>query len=230
MINPVYGYLRVSGQKQISGHGFKRQLDSINKFCKKAGYKIDKIYQEAISGTKSESERREFSAMVADILSNGCNIVIVESLDRLAREYRVQEQLLIYLASRGIDLIAANTGENVTKAISDDPMKKALIQMQGIFAELDKSLLVRKLRKARDKTRKEKGHCEGPKFYGETPEEKEILKRVRYMRRRSKGLKKARTYQSIADELNSEGIKTKQGKAWNAALVYNILQKRKKEK
>ena len=228
MIKPVYGYLRVSGKKQISGHGFKRQLDSINKFCKKAGYKIDKIYQEAISGTKGEADREEFSAMVADILSNGIHVVVVESLDRLAREYRIQEQLLVYLASRNIDLIAANTGENVTQAISDDPMKKALIQMQGIFAELDKSLLVRKLRKARDKTRKEKGRCEGPKFFGETPEEKEILKRVRYMRRLPRGLnKRRRTYQSIADELNSEGIKTRQGKKWDAALVYNILKKKK---
>lgn len=227
MIKQAYAYCRVSGKKQIDGHGFQRQLDSINKFCKQAGYKLIKVYNEQISGTKGEADREEFSAMVADILSNGIHVVIVESLDRLAREYRTQEQLLIYLASRGIDLIAANTGENVTKAISDDPMKKALIQMQGIFAELDKSLLVRKLRKARDKTRKEKGRCEGPKFYGETPEEAAILKRVRYMRRRSKGLRKARTYQSIADELNSEGIVTKQGKAWNAALVYNILQKRK---
>ena len=71
----------------------------------------------------------------------------------MAREYRIQEQLLIYLVSKGIDLISANTGENVTQAIQDDPMKKAMVQIQGIFSELDKVLLVRKLRKAREKVR-----------------------------------------------------------------------------
>lgn len=228
MIKQVYGYCRVSGAKQITGHGLQRQLEAIKIFCKQAGFEVIKVYNEAVSGTKGESDRTEFSAMITDILSNGCNTVIIESLDRLAREYRIQEQLLIYLASRGIDLIAANTAENITQAIADDPMKKALVQMQGVFAELDKSLLVRKLRKARDKTRQEKGRCEGPKFFGETPEEKEILKRVQYMRRLPRGLNKTRrTYQSIADELNTEGIKTRQGKRWDAALVYNILKKRK---
>jgi DNA invertase Pin-like site-specific DNA recombinase len=221
----AYGYVRVSGRKQIDGHGFERQMDSINKLCKAEGYQIEKIFKEQISGTNDETERPEFSSMCAEILSNGIRIVIVESLDRLAREYRIQEQLLIYLSSKGIDLIAANTGENVTKAISDDPMKKALVQMQGVFAELDKSQTIRKLKKARDKIRNEKGKCEGPKRYGETKEEAAILKRVRYMRRRPKNKGKPRTFQSIADQLNTEGIKTRQGKEWNAALIYNILKK-----
>ena len=45
--------------------------------------------------------------------------------------------------------VSASTGEAVTATMRDDPMRKALIQIQGVFAELDKSLLVRKLRKGR---------------------------------------------------------------------------------
>ena len=37
--------------------------------------------------------------------------------------------------------------------------------MQGIFSQLDKSLLVKKLRKAREQKRKETGKCEGRKGY-----------------------------------------------------------------
>jgi DNA invertase Pin-like site-specific DNA recombinase len=109
-----------------------------------------KTFNEQVSGTKDESERLEFSKMITDILSNGINTIVVESMDRLAREYRIQEHLVIFLASKGIDLISANTGENITRAISEDPMKKALIQMQGIFAELDKSMLIKRLHKIRD--------------------------------------------------------------------------------
>ena len=226
MIKSAYGYIRVSGKKQIDGHGFARQMDSINKFCKTNGYQIEKIFKEQVSGVNDETERPEFSSMCAEILSNGIKIVIIESLDRLAREYRIQEQLLIYLVSKGIDLIAANTGENVTQAISEDPMKKALVQMQGVFAELDKSQLVRKLKKARDKVRKELGKCEGPKPYGYTKEEKEVLKRVRLMRRKPRNPKqRPRTFKSIADQLNNEGIATRQGKQWDAALIFNVLKK-----
>jgi DNA invertase Pin-like site-specific DNA recombinase len=82
-------------------------------------------------------------------------------LDRLAREYRIQEQLLIYLASKELTLFSANTGENVTEAIMGDPMRKAMVQVQGIFAELDKSLLVNKLRKARQRKKAQTGRGEG---------------------------------------------------------------------
>ena len=225
MMKSVFAYCRVSGRGQIDGNGFDRQMEKIRHFCDEGGFPIIKEYKEQVSGTADENDRPEFSSMISGILSNGCDTVVVESLDRLAREYRIQEQMLIYLASKGINLVAANTGENITAAIHADPMKKALIQIQGVFAELDKSLLVKKLRKARDKVRKENGRCEGPRPYGSTPEEAEVLKRVRYMRRRSRGQKKPRTFQSIADQLNSEGVKTRQGKEWNAALVRNILKK-----
>ena len=149
MINSVYAYCRVSGKKQIDGHGLERQLDSIRKFCRREKLRVLKTFNEQVSGTKDETKRPEFSKMISDNLSNGINTIVVESMDRLAREYWIQEHLVIYLASRGIDLISANTGENITRAISEDPMKKALIQMQGIFAELDKSMLINRLHKAR---------------------------------------------------------------------------------
>ncbi len=165
--------------------------------------------------------------MISTAISNGCQTIIIEQLDRLAREYRVQESLLYYLASKGIDLYSAMTSENVTEAVSADPMKKALVQMQGIFSELDKSLLVNKLRKAREKIRKKKGRCEGKYPYGTLSGETEILKRIRLMRRKPKGSDiKRRSLQSIADQLNKEGIKTRQGKMWNASLVHNVLKRK----
>lgn len=225
MLKLAYGYARVSGRKQIDGHGFDRQIEAINKV---KGYQIEKVFKEQVSGKNDETERPEFSAMCSEILTNGIKIVIIESLDRLSRKLMIQEQLLIYLAARDIELIVANTGENVTKAISEDPMRKAMVQMQGVFSELDRNQLVRKLRKARDKVRNEKGKCEGPKFYGFFEGETEVLKRVRLMRRKPKNPKqKPRTFQSIADQLNSEGIRTRQDKKWTAALVYNILNKNK---
>ena len=57
--------------------------------------------------------------------------VIVESMDRLARELRIQETLLIYPASKGVDLISARTEENITQAVKSDPLKKALVWFPG---------------------------------------------------------------------------------------------------
>jgi len=147
---------------------------------------------------------------------------MVESLDRLAREFRVQETLLIYLVSKGIDVIVARTGENVTEAIQTDPMRKALVQIQGIFSELEKSLLVKKLRVARERKREADGKCEGRKSYAEAAPE--VLKEARRLRRKRKGMK-PRTYQEIAEELNRQGMMTMTGKKFTRANVMMLLRR-----
>jgi DNA invertase Pin-like site-specific DNA recombinase len=221
----AYCYLRVSDKSQLNGHGFDRQLEAIQKCAKDLGYEIIEVFrEEGISGTKGEEDRPAFQDMIAEILRDGVNVIFVESLDRLARQYRIQEHLLVYLVSKGIDLIAANTGEVVTQAIQDDPMKLAMVQMQGIFAELEKSLLVKKLRKARDRKRKRTGKCEGRKHYGEdSEEERKVVRRIKNMRRRRRGGYKGMTLQAIADQLNSEGIPTRLGKKWMRPQIKAVL-------
>ena len=225
-VKQVYAYLRVSSQGQVEGHGFNRQLEAIEKFCQGSGYRIAGVYKESASGTTEETERPAFSEMVSAILRNGVNTVVVESLDRLAREYRVSEHLIIYLASKGIDLINANTGENITKAILDDPMKKALVQIQGIFAELDKSMLVKKLRKSREAVRAAGKKCEGRKGYADHPEFKSILTKVRALRAKRAGRKRM-TYAEVADRLNAEGLRTMTGREFNGNAVAQMLWKAK---
>lgn len=226
-IKQVFAYLRVSDISQVGKGGFDRQLKAIKSFCKEQGYSVADVYQEkGVSGTKGELDRPTFQNMVADILSNGINTIVVESLDRLARELRIQEQILFYLARKDICLISANTGENVTEAVKSDPMKNALIQIQGVFSELDKKQLVRKLRRGREKVKAEKGKCAGRKHYGEESEEERIiLKRITYMRRMSRGQEKRMSFQKIANVLNEEGIKTRLGKQWTSTGVKNVCDK-----
>lgn len=222
----VFAYLRVSGKGQIDGYGFDRQLESVTAFCVQQGYELEQVFKEQVSGTTGEEERQEFALMVSAILRNGVNTIIVESLDRLAREYRIQEQLLIYLASKGINLIAANTGENITEAVTSDPMRKAMVQIQGVFAELDKSLLVKKLRKAREQVREQDGKCEGRKGYKDTEKGIVILKEIRRLRRKGKG-KKRKTYDEVAAELNQQGHTATNGKQFTGNTVRGILHRQK---
>jgi site-specific DNA recombinase len=224
-------YLRVSTPGQVEGCGFDRQEEVCRAYAKKAGYEVIGVFQEeGVSGAKDETERPAFQEMMAAILANGVNTVIVESLDRLAREYRIQESLLIYLASKGVDLVSARTGENITRAIQADPLKKALVQIQGVFAELEKNQLVRRLKKARDlRSAQAKRRIEGRKAYGRTPEEKHVIQRIRAMRRTRKNKTPGMTLQEIADRLNEEKIKTKDGKKWTPTQVFNVVGKATKE-
>lgn len=218
----AFAYLRVSSQGQVDGDGFRRQQEEIDAYCKANNVELAGIYkEEGISGTTDETQRPQFSAMITAILKNGVKTVIVEDLTRLAREYRIQESLLIYMASKGINLINARTGENVTDAISSDPMKKALIQMQGVFSELEKNMLVKKLRSARTAKKEETGKCEGRKSYAEAAPE--IVARIKKLNRKPRNSERP-TLQAMADQLNSEGITTLDGKPWTRQNLHRVIQ------
>jgi site-specific DNA recombinase len=119
-------------------------------------------------------------------------------------------------------LINARTEENVTSAIMEDPMKKALIQIQGVFSELEKSLLVKKLKVARDRKKAKTGKCEGRKGYRDSDEGKEFFKKAKLKiaaLRRNKG----RSFNEIAEVLNSQGFLSWSGKPWSGQMVHKLL-------
>lgn len=213
-------YLRVSGDSQVEAGGFDRQLEKCQNFAASKGFELMRIFrEEAISGTKGEDERPAFQQLIAFMVDHQIEIMLIEGLDRLARMMRVQEQLLLYLCSKNLTLYACNTGENITEAISSDPMKKALIQMQGVFAELDRSMIVAKLRQGRQNKKAKHGRCEGQKPFGYYEVEAETLRHIKYLR--SQGLH----FHVIAERLNTEGLPTRSGKPWNKIVIARMIRR-----
>ena len=216
---PAFAYLRVSSKGQVKGHGFERQEETVTRFAKENGYTIKEVFRDAFTGT--EADRPEFTRMVATILGNGVRTILVESLDRLARDVMVQSLLLAKLAQHGVTLINCVTGEDVTASMNDDPMRKALIQIQSVFSELEKSRLVSKLRRARAAKKEVAGKCEGRKAFGEKPGEMEIVDLMRSLRRKHGG--KRMSFARIAAELNNRNVSTRTGARWHTTTVKNIL-------
>jgi DNA invertase Pin-like site-specific DNA recombinase len=211
-------YCRVSGPSQISGDGFPRQIAAITASCESKGFELIHEYlEEAVPGKLDEESRPAFQEMISDLLGNGCRTIVVEALHRLAREYRTQEHLVIYLASKGITLISADTGEDITAAMMGDPMRRALVQIQGIFAELEKNLLVAKLAKARQRRKERVGKGQGRHAFGEKLGEAQTLEQI--WEWRATGA----TCAHIADDLNALQFKTRSGKPWRASVVSKIL-------
>ena len=218
----VFAYLRVSSKGQVKGHGFERQEETILRFAGENGFEVTEIFRDAFTGT--EADRPEFNKMVASILGNGVRMILVESLDRLARDVMVQSLLLAKLAQHGITLINCVTGEDVTASMSEDPMRKALIQIQSVFSELEKSRLVSKLLRAREAKKEATGQCEGRKPFGEKPGEANTIELMRSLRRKREG--KRMSFARIADALNEREIPTRTGARWHTTTVQNILSRK----
>jgi DNA invertase Pin-like site-specific DNA recombinase len=221
----AYGYLRVSGQGQVEGDGLVRQEKAIKDYAKSNGFTIQKMFKdEGVSGTLED--RPALARLLLNLEENGHGIktVIIERVDRLARDLMVQENIIADFQKQGFDLISATEGDDL---LSADPTRKLVRQVLGAIAEYDKSMLVLKLRAARERKRTKQGKCEGRKSYAEAMPE--VLKEIRRLRRARKGQPR-RTYVKVAAELNAGGYKTMTGKAFSGQTVQSILHREKGKK
>lgn len=215
-------YLRVSGKGQLKGSGFDRQRQVIREFAKVHGVTIVEEFQDrGVSGTKEAVDRPGLSAMLERIAGNGVRLVLVEQSDRLSRDLIVGELLLAEFRKMGVQVIACSSGTDL--AVDDqDPTKVLIRQVLGAFAQFEKSLIVSKLRAARDRKRRLTGKCEGPKVFGDLPGEQAAIDRIRQLNTKPRGGKRL-SLGRIAKALDSEGICTRGGKPWRPQTVQSII-------
>jgi DNA invertase Pin-like site-specific DNA recombinase len=210
----AFGYLRVSSNGQVDGDGFPRQREAITKWAAAHGVTIVRWFEEkGVSGTLLE--RPALSEMMVALMGNGVHTVVVEKLDRLARDQMVQETIIQSLLKQGFELVSAATGEE--NLCGNDPGRKLMRTIMGAIAEYDKAMIVLKLRAARQRTKTTTGRCEGQKPYGELDGERAIVERIHSLR--SSG----GNYEAIAKALNTKHIKTRSGGKWFPATIRRIL-------
>jgi DNA invertase Pin-like site-specific DNA recombinase len=213
-MKPAFGYLRVSGRGQIEGDGFTRQLTAIRKYAAANGYRIARVFkEEGISGGTDWESRPAFSEMMSALLSNGTRTVLVERLDRVARDLLVQESVIGDFQRKGLTLISVSEPD----LLSDDPSRVLMRQMLGAFFQYERTLLVAKLRAARQRIRAREGRCEGRKRYGMMPGEPEVVHRILALREAGMALDK------IAAMFNAEGVRPRAGVKWYPTTVSRIL-------
>ena len=219
-------YLRVSGKGQINKDGFPRQREAIRKFAKANNLELVGEYRdEGVSGTKELEHRQGLATLLDHIESNGIQFVLVERADRLARDLMVGEVILGQFRNLGISVIAADSGVDLTTG-DDDPTRTLIRQVLGAVSQFDKSVIVLKLRAARQRTKRKTGRCEGRKPYGYYPGEDKVVKRIKQLYRKPRGEKRL-GFMTIAKKLNEEGVPTRTGAKWSDVLVKSILTRKK---
>jgi DNA invertase Pin-like site-specific DNA recombinase len=213
---PAFAYLRVSGRGQVDGDGFPRQLDAVERYATSNGLNVRKVFrEEGVSGTKELDNRPALQELLAAITSTDIKVVIIEKLDRLARDLMVQETIVGDLRKRGIELVSVAEPD----LCSDDPSRKLVRQIFGAIAEYEKAMIVLKLRGARQRIKARTGVCEGMKPFGEDRTEKRVVSRI--LELRTSGL----AVDKIAATLNTEELKPKYGARWYGSSVSNVLKR-----
>jgi len=122
MTGKKIGYIRVSSLDQ----NFEQQLE---------GIKLDRCFTDKASG--KDINRPELEAML-NYVRDG-DIIIVHSMDRLARNLDDLRKLVQQLTSQKIKIEFLKEGLIFTG--EDAPMSKLLLSVMGAFAEFERSLI-----------------------------------------------------------------------------------------
>jgi DNA invertase Pin-like site-specific DNA recombinase len=212
----AFAYLRVSGRAQVEGDGFDRQILACEKYAADNAFEIAEVFrEEAISGTKELDDRPALASLLAALEENGIKTILIEKLDRLARDLMVQETIIADLRKRGFTLISVYEPD----LCSDDPSRKLMRQIMGAIAEYDRVMIVQKLRAARGRKKLKHGKAEGRHAFGEKPSEASTLEQIREWRGTGATPKK------IAEDLNACGYKSRSGLPWRGTTVAKIIRR-----
>jgi DNA invertase Pin-like site-specific DNA recombinase len=208
----AFGYIRVSSDGQVEGSGLDRQRAAIQKYAAANGIQIVRWFsEEGVSGTLEN--RPALGEMMLALMSNGTRCVIVEKMDRIARDFWIQESVVRSILAKGFEFLSTAEPD----LCSTDPNRKFIRQMLGCVAELDKNNVVMRLKAGRQRKRQQTGRCEGRKPFGAREGEQVVIDRIVALR--SSGS----NYEQIARQLNADGVKSRTGGQWFPAGVRRVV-------
>lgn len=126
-------YVRVSTGSQNT----ETQERELRAWADKAGWETVSVYRDAgISGSKGREARPAFDALCKDAARRKFDLVAAWSVDRLSRSVHDLASFLRELHALRIDLYLHQQALDTTT-----PMGKAMFQMAGVFAELERAVI-----------------------------------------------------------------------------------------
>jgi DNA invertase Pin-like site-specific DNA recombinase len=214
----LVGYPRVSTRGQVkTGASIPYQDREIRAWARRNGHRIVGMFpEEGRSGALDLEDRVALTAAIDQIAAGKAEGLVCYSLDRLAREITVQEAIL------------AKVWEEAGGQVFTTDQGTAMRKMAGVMYELDRRLVVARLRRGRRLKAERGGFAGGGVRYGFTTERKqlvpdqaewEVVRRIRRLHRDGLPIRK------IADQLNAEQVPAKRGGSWHPTTVARVLRR-----
>lgn len=209
-------YLRRSGALETDS--FPRQKESIQKYADSHEIEIIEWFEDGhVRGVTEFKDRKGLASCMARCETNGVRLVLVEISDRLARDTVVFELIIREFQRLKVQVVSASGGLDLTAGTDQNPTAKLVRQILAAVAEFDRSIIVLKLRAARERQRANGERCEGRKPYGEKEGERPILDLIWHLRRQGF------TASRITKELNERGSVSRYGDRWHPNTISKIL-------
>lgn len=225
----LVGYVRVSTENQVEeGLGLEVQRRALKEWAKRDRHRLVAIVaDEGISGSKDMAERPGLAEALSLIEAKRAAGLVVYRLDRLARSLNVQEAALAHVWRNGGSVFALDAGE-ILQDDPEDPMRTAMRQMMGVFAQLERGMIAARLRAGRRLKAEKGGYAYGAPGFGFRSEDRELTpdeteQEALKLIRRLHG--KGASVREIAHALEGAGFKPKRSETWNPGTLSRIIRR-----
>jgi DNA invertase Pin-like site-specific DNA recombinase len=212
----AFGYVRVSsaGQSAEDRDGIPRQKAAIRAYAGANGIRIVQWFADSVSGKKDLDNRPALQDLMAALHGDGVKLVLVEKLDRLARDLMIQESIVADLQRNQFEIVSVVEPD----LCSNDPTRKLMRQILGAFSEYEATMIALKLRGARIRAKaKDPDYKEGRKPFGFRVGEQETIARVLELRDAGHSLA------ATAKILTEEGRRPRKGDRWHEKQIARIV-------
>ncbi len=147
-------YSRVSTNSQ----DYKRQTEELLEFSKNMNYEVLNIFEEKISGGKTNEERPELMKMINYFKSNKIDKVLCWELSRLGRNTIEVLKTIQLLNENCISLYIKNHNiETLNDKCEINPMSQFLIQILTSVSEMEKTQIRQRIKSGYESYRKNGG-------------------------------------------------------------------------
>ncbi len=227
--NQIIAYYRVSTKKQgASGLGLEGQKATVSDFANRNGATVVYAYTEVESGKRKD--RPELAKAIAHARRNKATLVVAK-LDRLARNVA----FLSALMESGADFVCCDNPHanrltiHILAAVAEDEAKRISERTKAALAAAKaRGTLLGSARPGHWDGREEKrlaGLQQARRVAVET-----IKENAQQAYADLFGLVKSKhaegqTLQTIADELNKQGHRTRRGRSWTPVQVMRVLRR-----
>ena len=131
-------YTRVSTADQTT----QQQLDQLQAWAARAGHEVVAVYEDkGISGAKGRERRPAFDRVLKGCTRREFDVLAVWSSDRLGRSMPHLVEVLEIIKATGVGLYIHTQALDTTT-----PSGRALFQMLGVFSELEREMIVARVR------------------------------------------------------------------------------------
>jgi DNA invertase Pin-like site-specific DNA recombinase len=129
-------YVRVSTEEQ----SLERQLEATHEYAHRLGADPGDVVTYRDKETGTDTDRSGYQDLVADVQAGGYDAVVVNSVSRISRSIRDLDDTVdrvvedadtaLHIVSEGFDI----------RPSDNDPYQRALLQLLGVFAELEANM------------------------------------------------------------------------------------------